>query len=510
MIKAKQSKTKGVQMIKEILRLKESGLGTRKIAEVLGISRNTVKSYLDELSKKSLSQIVDEKSLVYQAQWSTLVNWDSVKRATNLGKSLSVYWEELICTSTSLDLSSVSYVSFWREFKRRYPEIPIDFHKIHPPAERCEIDYKGKDAIFGYTDKHTSEFVQCHLFGAILCFSQLFYARATHAEKQDDWYTSIAKSYEYFGGVPYTTAFDNAKACVNKANKYDPDINKEFSRLCEHFNTVPLAMRPRQPKDKNLIENALGVFWRWAYYDLSTRKFFSIGDLNRFLHEKVNELNNRIQKKYGLSRKQKYEQGEKEKLLPLPLNSYSFGTWKPYIVHADSHIQVQYCFYSVPFSLRKQTVDVRVSENKIEVFYKLELVAYHIKSSVKGRYVTCQNHLPPAHQAMNEATPQYVLNESKRIGDATHLIIENLLVKQDSPLRYLRRTLGILRLSKRYTKEKLESACAKLIELNIFDPRLDDIERIIKANVEINSETTVVRQPNPNLRGQTHWSTTKH
>jgi len=71
---------------------------------------------------------------------------------------------------------------------------------------------------FGYADSVSGEFVTCRLFGNILCFSQLFYARATHTEKQVDLFDALARSYEYFGGVPATTVFDNAKAQVVRAD----------------------------------------------------------------------------------------------------------------------------------------------------------------------------------------------------------------------------------------------------------------------------------------------------
>src|SRR5690606_35076927 len=113
-----------------------------------------------------------------------------------------------------------------------------------------------------------------------------------------------------------------------KAHRYDPDINKEFMHFCEHYGTAPIATRPKSPKDKNIIENALGVFWRWADRRIRNRTFYSIGELNTFLRELADEFNVRIQRKYGLSRRDKFEQGEREKLLALPASTYRCGIWK--------------------------------------------------------------------------------------------------------------------------------------------------------------------------------------
>jgi len=228
--------------------------------------RNTVEKYLADAHKSPLTESAGQ----YQAPWSDLVDWAQAHQFTAKGDPLSAYWEDKIKPTEGL--THVPYVSFWREYKRRFPEVPLDFHKVHPPGERCEIDYKGDARELGYFDRNTLEFVPCRLFGAVLCFSQLFFPKATLTERQEDLFSGISDAFSYFGGVPLTTAVDNAKATVHRPHRYDPDLNKEFAHFCEHFGTAPLAMRPGKPKDKNLIENSLGVFWRWARRFLRDRR----------------------------------------------------------------------------------------------------------------------------------------------------------------------------------------------------------------------------------------------
>jgi hypothetical protein len=288
---------------------------------------------------------------------SNQIDWDLARKLAQVeGEPLSDVWERLAKSGTV----AVPYVSFWREFKRRFPSVPLEMHKIHPPAERVEIDYKGQDNGFGYYDRVAGVWVPCRLFGAILCFSQMFYARATRTERQEDLLTSVALAYEFFGGVPLTTAFDNAKAAVTKAHRYDPDINPEFAMFCEHFSTAPLAMRPGKPKDKNLIENVLGVFWRWARRRLRTRQHYSLAELNQALLALVHEFNDRVQRKYGGSRRQKFVGGEKDRLLPLPARAWSYSEWKSPTVHPDCHVQIDYIFCSATHYIRDQVVNARV------------------------------------------------------------------------------------------------------------------------------------------------------
>jgi len=489
-------------MIQEILRLKAMGLSKRKIAKALSISRNTVDRYVEEAPATEEASAPDG----YKAPWSDQVDWQRVHAATLKGDPLSALWEDMRSFPAT---AGVPYVSFWREYRRRYPEVPLDLHKIHPPGERCEIDYKGDAPGLGYIDRRTKDFVPCRLFGAVLCFSQLFFPRATLSEKQPDLLESASSAYRYFGGVPLTSAVDNAKAAVSRAHRYDPDIHREFAHFCEHFGTAPLAMRPGKPKDKNLIENALGVFWRWARRHLRGKTFYSLAELNTFLACLADEFNGRIQRKYGISRRQKFTDGEKSHLLSLPATPYDFGEWKDAKVHPDCHIQVGKNFYSVPHTLRGKSVEVRITSTLIEAYSNLDCVARHIRAhpNSAGQYINKPAHLPEAHKAVREATPQRAIEDAAAVGAATEAVIRSLIEDARHPLMYLRRVQGILRLEKRYSKKDLERACQVIIDVGTPLPRLSDIEDLIKSKIDPNAAPVIPiqRQPNPYLRGQESW-----
>ena len=504
---------KGSRMIHEIRRLRALGFGLKKIAAALCISKNTVKKYLAEASDADTGATSPRSQ--YVAPWAHALSWEVFRQATESGDPVSRLWEEHIAASSDPILSGVSYVSFWREYKRRYPQVPLEMHKTYHPGVRAEADYKGDADGLGYTDLATGEYVTCRMYGAILCFSQLFYAEATRTEQQIHMLPATANAFEYFHGIPCTWAIDNAKTTVYKAHRYDADLNPEFQRFCEYYGTAPLAMRPGEPKDKAVIENALGVFWRWARKRIRSNKFYSLAEVNRFLHSLLEIFNNRIQRKYGLSRRQKYVASEVAVLLAIPESPYEIGEWKKHKVHPDCHIQVAYNFYSVPYKYRGLEVDVRVNSSLLQVFIGLECIATHVpyQSAQRGRYLTIKGHLPEAHLAILEATPQFVTEQAEKIGPSTHQIILAILASGTHPLQYLRRIQGILRLGgKRYGKPALEAACKILVDQSLMLPRTRDLEVMMK-NAVLAGPTVpmpaVERRPNPNLRGQMSWSKDK-
>jgi transposase len=507
-------------MIHQILELHyDKGLSIKAVARTLGIARNTVREYLraheaaahngEGAATAAPSVAGKQITPVYSAPWSMAIDWPAVRTATlTHGTKLSHYWEEHLPAGQPV----IPYVSFWREYKRRYPEVPINFHKTHPPAERMEIDYKGQDEGLSFVDRRTGEITPCRLYGAVLCFSQLLYVEPTLTERQEDWLGATAHALEYFGGVPKTLAHDNPKAITTRADRFDPDHNPEFYNFCSHYNMAPLACRPARPTDKNLIENALGVFWRWAGPKIRAQLFFSLGELRTTIRALVDEFNGRITRKYGLSRRARFSDGEQALLMPLPGGSYEGGTWKKAVLHPDSHLQVGYNFYSAPHALRDQTLDVRLTQSFVEIFHRLERLAVHrrLPDNQRGRYTTIDAHLPEAHRALREATPQWVVEQATRVGPATAELVKSLIEQARHPLMHLRRAQGILRLGSKAGRPALETACAKLLELRIHSPRMKDVEAILKNNSskqnQNNSAEHVARRPNPLLRGQHTWS----
>lgn len=513
------AKKKGPKMIEDLVRRRANGDGFQTIAMDLKISRNTVKSRLKEngayevadAQKLLLSGLNTSKVAAFAPHWSSQVAWDSAIKEVEGGTPIKEFWENNLAGSSITELRNVPYETFWREFRRRHPNIDVHYHKHHEPGLRCEIDYKGDTHGLGYIDKSTGEFIACRLFGQVLCNSRLFFPYATLNEKQPSWLAGITEGFKYFGGVTQLLVVDNTRCAVNASDWFDPDINQEFYNFCSHHNTTVIAARPRSPKDKNLIEVHLGVFWRWVRRKLRQKQFFSLGDLNRFLLESADKFNERYQRKYGSSRRERFEQYEKTTLKPLPMKTYESGEWNKAKLHEDCHIQHKYNYYSAPYQHRGKELDVRVTLSHVEIFFQQERIAIHQRrpDSQRGNYCTDKAHLPEKFQAMEEITVSRQIREAKKIGSHTEKIITTLLTEVSHPLMFLRRTMGILRLKGRYGADKLERSCEVLLGHGRTKPTVKDIERMI-ASPNLDSKPKALpieRKPNPHLRGQMSFTT---
>jgi hypothetical protein len=508
-------------MVNELILKRASGLGFSTIAQDLKIARNTVKARLKELGAYEVTDaqrilleggVSTDAKKVFSPYWSSKLKWEEAIGAVEGGVPIKEYWENTLFSALDADLKNVPYETFWREFRRRYPSVDVYYHKTHEPGHRVEIDYKGDTPGLGYRDRETREFIDCRLFGMVLCNSRLFFAYATPNEKQGSWLSGVRCGFRYIGGVSQTLVVDNTKCAVKTADWFDPDLNQEFFNFCHHYGTALIAARPRRPKDKNLIEVHLGVFWRWARRKIKERQFFSLGDLNRYLEELSDAFNERYQKKYGSSRRQRFETQERGSLRPLPQRDYEFGEWTTATLHDDCHIQFKYNFYSAPYQHRGKVLDLRVTPSQVEIFYNHERLAIHSRrpDSQRGNHSTEKTHLPPKHQAMEELTVCRQIREAQKIGPHTEKIITTLLTEVSHPLMFLRRTMGILRLKGRFGAGKLERACEVLIQHGATKPRVKDVEAMIKSpNLESRRPKSlpIERKSNPHLRGQMSFKT---
>lgn len=495
-------KRKGPRMIQEIQRLKSLGLGTRAVARALNISRNTVKQYW-----KSGSENASGKTdAPYHAPWSEDFPWKTVESAVGEGQALAHFWERYRGILPEGDpLLQVPYVSFWREYRRRYPEEErLSFNRTHPPGACCEVDYKGSRPGLGFWDPVRGAFVPCELFGAVLGFSEYLFTDVSLTQQKPDFYRSLDRAFRFFQGVPQILVSDNLAPAVDRADRCDPDLNPDFAACCAHYGVAAIPTRPKKPKDKNLIENSLGLFWRWVKPLLSRHTFSSLAELQEFIARQTEAFNRRVQRRYGLSRRDRFEI-ERSALSPLPPEPYEICVWKKAKLHWDCHLQAEKNFYSAPFALRGQTLEVRLTARFVAIYRGPDQVAIHPRQpgNQQGRYTTQARHLPPAHQALLEFLPKKLTEEAQAVGPETAAVVTGLFGAGDHPLRYLRRIQGLLRLARQTSPERLEKAIHTARAFGETIPGKKTLEDLLSRPLEaaFPEVPPVVRKPNPYLRG---------
>ena len=171
---------------------------------------------------------------------------------------------------------------------------------------------------------------------------------------------------------------DNCRTAVDHNKGWnDQRINAVYQEMAEHYGTAIIPARVRAPKDKPNAEGSVGNISTWITAALRNEQFFSLGELNRAIRQKLEDFSHRpFQKKEG-SRYEIFRDEEQPLLAPLPAAPYELAEWKQATVQFNYHISFAGMLYSVPYEYIKRKVDVRVTDKTIEIFYNHNRIASH-------------------------------------------------------------------------------------------------------------------------------------
>jgi transposase len=279
----------------------------------------------------------------------------------------------------------------------------------------------------------------------------------------------------------------------------------------EHYGVAVLPARPRSPRDKPKVEVAVQVAQRWILARMRNETFFSLAEMNERIAELLEDLNNRVMRRYGKSRRQLFEELDRPALRPLPAQRFVWGEWKNAGVNIDYHVDVEHHYYSVPFTLVHERVEARSTASTVEIFYKSRRVASHVRSLAVGGYSTNPEHMPKIHRDHAEWTPTRMIRWAETVGPKTAELVTAIIEEKPHPEHGYRACLGILRLGRRYGEPRLEAASARAVLVHSRTVR--SVESILKRGLDrqplpVAAEATEEPRPilhHENVRGADYY-----
>jgi len=489
---------------REILRLHHLGIPKKSIAESLRCSRTTVINAIrqaeavhitwEQCEKLSDKQI---RGKLFPAAGIGLAykmpDFDYVhKELSKSGVTLSLLWVEY-CESCK-DSGEIPYQStqFYKHYADYASKHRATMHINRKPGDIMEVDWAGQTAKIIDTD--TGEDIDAYIFVSALSYSKYAYVEAFLRMNQETWITAHNHAYRFYGGVTKMLVPDNLKTGITKNTKEETVITKAYQEMAEHYDTAILPARIKRPKDKTNVEGEVGVVSTWILAAIRNMEFFSLRELNETIREKLKSYNEKtFQKKEG-SRKSLYEE-ERIFLRPLPEHNFEIATWKTAKVQDNYHISCLGGYYSVPYEYIGKTVDVRITENAIEVLHSGTRICSHPKlKEHQGKYSTVEMHMPKEHQKYGQWNGDRFRNWADKFGANTRAVIDYLLSSVKIEQQAYKTCRALLHLSDKYTAERLESACSKVLSFTPY-PSFRSVKAVlisgqdkIKASYEDNEE----------------------
>lgn len=361
------------------LKKKNPSMGTRKIAMLLGLSRNTVKKALSSDSTPDYSrktkinphiepfiEYIDFQISGKRLKGSRVLN-DIISKGYK-GSSSAFY----------------RYVSSQNLIRRR-----TFFRYETSEAEQAQFDWSP------YTVVIDNKLVKVFVFTYLLGFSRYRIYNASLSDSASSVYEAIEDSIFELGGSAHRLQTDNAKCFIQNASSNNLQYNSRYLAFCGHFGFNPTRSLPYHPWSKGKVENPNKYL---EYHFIQGNSFSSFEDFLQRLKQFQSEVNSRV---HSTTQKTPAELFEKEKSLLLEVPSTRYVSVKEEVrkVTADCLFSFGGSKYSVPTVFANREVWIKVSRGYIIKVYSSGniLIAEHKLSMEKGKIILDESHYVNHH-----------------------------------------------------------------------------------------------------------------
>ena len=442
-----------------ILTLHEQGWSFRRIAQTLGIHRETVSRYVRGQAAKPASNPTLGSAGVDRPKPANPTPGnsgpksscdpyrDEIEAKLRQGLSGQRIWQDL-----TLDREFAgSYSSVKRFIRRLGKSTALPFRRMETlPGQEAQVDF-GRGAPVERDGKRRYPWV----FRIVLSYSRKGYSEAVWRQDTESFLRCLENAFRAFGGIPRTLVVDNLKAAVLQADWYDPELNPKIQEFSRHYGCAILPTKPQTPRHKGKIEGGVKYVSGNA---LKGRVFKDLPEENEALQWWESHVADpRI---HGTTKKQVQAlfQEERPTLLPFPPGPFPFFHEAQRSVHRDAHVEVDKAYYSVPPEYLGHTVWVRWDAKMVRIFNgRMEPIATHIKHD-PGRFSTDPRHIASQKISGVERGAGYLLKRLSLVGPQTLQWAQTMLNQRG--IEGVRVLQGLLVMTGKYRRDDLETACA--------------------------------------------------
>ena len=445
----------------------------RKIAEIIGVDRKTVK------------RIIDRKKVVLEKRAASRISLlDPYKEQI---KEMLVKDPTMASTTILHRLRDAGYMGglsilkgFVRTTKMKSHKVREAFLRLEfAPGECAQVDWGEFGDPFG-------DGIKIHCFVMVMCYSRMMYLEFTRSERFEDFIRCHENAFGFFEGIPKECWYDNLATAVTDRYGGVVRFNPRFFSYMGHHSIAPHACNPARGNEKGRVENGI-KFIRSHFW--SGRTFKDFNDLcmqsilwrDQFLNLREHRVTKRIVRNL-------FEAEERSALGPI--NNLRFETDEVLtkVISPDFHFVFETNRYSVPWTLVGMAVTIRIDAKTIKVYYYEKYVAGHERSYLKNKVYT-----NPKHQdGLLARKPGAMSQDASRIAALKNLGsgVRDYFHSLRASSRSLRTEMNrLLALSTVYGVENLNAACLEMLSDGIIG--IEKLERYLRV------ERTEIKNPEP-------------
>lgn len=480
---------------RRILEMHSQGHSQRSIEASVHCSHQTVRSVLDRAQELHITWPVDDdvtnemlNELLYGKKENSpssyaVINYEYIhKELSKKGVTLTLLWQEYCESAYANGETPYMSTQFGDKYRRWARVTKATMRVTHKPGDTMQVDWAG--GTIPYYDSVTGEEYKAYLFVAALPCSSYIYVEACADMKVENWLMCHVHAYAYFGGVTRVLVPDNLKTGVTANTRYETRLNQSYQELAEYYGTAIVPACVRKPQDKGLVEKSVGFSTTWITAALRERKFFSIAEVQKAVAERLEYINTKPFQKRPGNRREAYLSEEKEFMLSLPKHSYEPSVWKQQTVGNDYLISDGVNKYSVPFDLIGEQVQIRLTKDIVEVYFKGSRMTSHKRlEKYSVQPIVKSEHMPSNHREYLNYNADEFKAWAKVVGKSTEEIVKYFLTSGTAAEQGYKACVNLTKLGKRYGKKKLEAVCERMLAFS-SSPSIRTITTLLKHHRE--------------------------
>lgn len=480
---------------KLVLQLRAEGMTGRAIVLAQGMSRKSVLAVFDAAEKAGLGRdghVNRSDAEVYALLFpgrgeheSVFVqpDWEGVhKELAKVGVTLKLLHGEYVDGCAVTGQPAMGYDRFCKAYAA-YTLVTGAASRVgHKAGRTVEVDWSGPT--MQLTDPVTGETSRVYLFVACLPFSRYAFVEPALDMRQDTWLLANVAMFEWFGGTVPRIVPDNLKTGVIKhPREGEIVLNDAYREMAAHYSAAVLPGRPRAPKDKASVENTVSHVATWVIAGLRHRSFGTLPELRVAILERMDAYNREPFQKRAGSRLSVFQAEERALLRPLPSAPYEISRWiMGRRVQKNGHVVWEKNFYSVPYAQIGQGVDLRITSQLLEIYRNHERLTSHL---LFGEHVVNEYRTNDADQPQGEKYREWdavrIRAWADRVGPNMVTVVNRIFEAVPVEEQGFDAALAVLRLSRRYSSERVEKACQIALDGRVRSPRYAHLQPILET-----------------------------
>ena len=355
----------------DILTLKKKGLSQRKIALKLGISRNTVKKYLENPEFPDSQKRKGKRKSLLDPYIGNIEAWLS---------------EDIAYSGTWIydRLSNMGFSGSYEIVKRKVHDLKAERQKIAYMRFETEPGYQAQ-VDFGefQVENADGSIKKLYLFSMILGYSRRIYGELIERCDLPTFLDCHIRAFEFFGGVPEEILYDRMKNVFIGRIAGKNKFNDTFLGFALHYGFKPEVAPSYAAWVKGKVERPYSFiregFWRgYSFVCLETAN----RDLQAWLEKKDKRIHGTTHQVVCLRFAR-----EPPHLNALPRQAFdtSYRIYRK--VHKDCTVRFDNNSYVLPHTLVGKKIILRVKDGIMRIFSDDSLIVTYEIPEGKGHLV---------------------------------------------------------------------------------------------------------------------------